>query len=174
MAFALHLLSGLIHRVAESVVHLLVDAVLVLVPHQAGRAVDGGLQKLACLPQVQTQLLLLLPAGKAVGQLLSGHGQRPHLVRQRQAVLQHRDLLLVQQEDQFCGVLHSLRQRAHSFLSALSRRQDHIGPGQGDPPGLTAVQKGVVEGLQWGQLPKGLQHPWLAVYEIEFHMTAVH
>ena len=39
----LYLLLGLVHRGAEGVVHLLVDAVLVLVPHQAGGAVDGGL-----------------------------------------------------------------------------------------------------------------------------------
>ena len=52
VAPALDLLLGLVHRAAKAVVDLLVDAVLILIPDQAGDAVDGGLQVLAGLPGV--------------------------------------------------------------------------------------------------------------------------
>ena len=59
VTLALHLFLRFVHRGAEGGIHLLMDAVLVLKPDQAGRTVNGGLQILAGLPQVQTLLLTL-------------------------------------------------------------------------------------------------------------------
>ena len=58
VAPALHLLLGLVHRAAEAVVDLFMNAVFVLIPDQAGDAVDRCLQVLMGLPGV-----LPLPAG---------------------------------------------------------------------------------------------------------------
>ena len=79
MASALHLFFGLVHRGAEGVVDLVVDAVLGLVPHERRNGVDGGFQILARLPGVGVALAGALPVAEAPGCLDRVDGRDPQV-----------------------------------------------------------------------------------------------
>ena len=116
----LHLLLGLVDCPAEAVVHLLVDAVLGLVPDQVGHAVDGGLQIVAGLPELGGLLAALLPALEAEAQLLFRQGRGPNIAEHGQG--QVGGLLLAAQDDQLRILLFAAQQLRRHFLR-LPRRQ---------------------------------------------------
>ena len=76
---ALHLFFGLVHRGAEGVVDLVVDAVLGLIPHERRNGVDGGFQILARLPGVGVALAGALPVAEAPGCLDRVDGRDPQV-----------------------------------------------------------------------------------------------
>ena len=67
---SLHLLLGLAHGLAEAVVDFFVDAFFGLVPDQGGHMVDGGIQKMAGLPEILFCLAGLLPSQETERKLL--------------------------------------------------------------------------------------------------------
>ena len=70
VALSLDLCLCLIDRPAETVIHLFVYAVFIFIPDQVGDIVDGGLKKVACLPEILFTFIFFLPSQKAEPDLL--------------------------------------------------------------------------------------------------------
>ena len=74
---SLHIILRLVHRKAEAVIDLLMDAVFGLVPNQTGNGIDGCLKELGGLPGIGPLLEALLPATEAESRLFLSKGSYP-------------------------------------------------------------------------------------------------
>ena len=70
VAAPFHLVLGLIHRLAETVIHFLMNPVLIFKPYEIRHIVDSSLQVLAGLPEIFIRFALLLPFQKTETNLL--------------------------------------------------------------------------------------------------------
>ena len=102
---ALHLFFGLVHRGAEGVVDLVVDAVLGLVPHERRNGIDGGFQILARLPGVGVALAGALPMVEAPGCLGGAQGRDPQVGDVVEVGLDSGHLVVGDDEGDRCGGL---------------------------------------------------------------------
>ncbi len=170
---ALDLLLGLVHRLAEAVVYLFVDAVLGFVPDQVGHAVDGGLQVLPCLPEI-----LLLVAGpqpflEAEAQLLSAHGQGPQIGQGGEQLRQLGQLIPQSQHNQ---LRPALRQGPDGSGGVQPREvgEDHVGLGGQGGIRLPALQKRMGKRLLGSGLLKRGEKLQPAADAVEPQMTMIH
>ena len=70
MPLAFHLLPGLVDCPTKTVIDLLVDTILGLVPREIRHIVDGSIQILPALPQILLHLIGLLPSNKPESDLI--------------------------------------------------------------------------------------------------------
>ncbi len=77
MSPAFHLLPGLVHGPAETVVDFLMDPRFIFIPDQIGHMVDGGVQILSAFPEILACLVSFLPLEKPEPQLFVRHGPDP-------------------------------------------------------------------------------------------------
>ena len=79
MSAPFYLLLCLINRLTKAVIHLLMNAILILIPDKIRHMIDGCFQKLAGLPGILLPLAGLLPPQKPETDLLIRHRHDPDI-----------------------------------------------------------------------------------------------
>ena len=116
MAPPFYLSLFLVHRPAECIIHLLMDTVFILVPDKVRYIVDGGVQKVAGLPEVFPSLVSLLPPQESEPKLSVRSRKHPYVFSVPAAVLQKPQPLPVNKQNKLCIRRLVLYQRIQSFL----------------------------------------------------------
>ena len=178
VAAALNLLLCLFDGAAEAVVHLLMDAVLILIPDQVGHAVDGGLQEMAGLPQVLFLLTALLPAQEAEVDLLREHRGGPNILKLGQEPGEQRQLGLTGDGDELglgaLGAEQRVQRGGGVVLQCAQVGPNRVGPGAQAGVRRCAAGKRVRKMLQWGHFLKLVQYTGFLAYQVELKLAMIH
>ena len=126
MPSPLHLLLCLVDRFAEAVVHLLMNAVFVLIPDKVWDVVNGRFQVVAGLPVILAHLTGLLPSQETESCLLIRHGHRPHIFDMYQIIGQRPDLLPVCKHDELRLPAFTVQQYLQLLLQPLQVHKNHV------------------------------------------------
>ncbi len=116
VAAPLHLLFRLVDRLAETVIYLFMDAVLIFVPDQIRHIIDRRLKILAGLPEVFPRLAVFLPFQETKPNLLIRHRNRPYVLYRAEIFRQKRNLIFAGKNDRLRLLSFMLRQFLHHLF----------------------------------------------------------
>ena len=83
MTLSFYLFPRLPNRLAEAVVDLFMNTILIFIPNQVWHIVDRRLQKMTGLPKILPHFIRLLPPQKTESYLLVGQRKRPYVLNLR-------------------------------------------------------------------------------------------